>query len=49
MCAKRLILIGNISYMCARRLILGGCESYLDYIHDVSMESPSIDSVPVVH
>lgn len=40
--------MGIITYICARRLIKRGCESYLTYIHVVSIESLSLDSIPRV-
>ncbi|PHU21986.1 Glucose-6-phosphate/phosphate translocator 2, chloroplastic [Capsicum chinense] len=37
-----------ISYVWDRRPLLRGCKSYLSYIYDVSVESPSLDSMPVI-
>lgn len=41
--------MGIISYVYARSLILIGYKSYLSYGHNVSVKSPSLDSVPVVY
>lgn len=35
--------------MCSRGLISRGCKSYLTYIYDVNVESPSLNSITIVH
>lgn len=42
-------LIRVIFYIQDRRLILKTCKSYLTYIRDVSMESSSLDSIPMFY
>ncbi|XP_070010901.1 uncharacterized protein [Nicotiana sylvestris] len=39
---------GVISYLKAQRMVGNGCLSYLTFVRDVSDETPTIDSVPVV-
>lgn len=38
----------TISYICTRRLISRVCKSNLTYVHDNSVESPSLDSILLV-
>ncbi|XP_070008082.1 uncharacterized protein [Nicotiana sylvestris] len=37
-----------ISFLKAQRLVEIGCDVYLAYVRDVSVDTPSVDSVPVV-
>ncbi|XP_070024843.1 uncharacterized protein [Nicotiana sylvestris] len=37
-----------ISFRKAQRMVEKGCAAYLDYVRDVSADTPSVDSVPVV-
>ncbi|XP_070026199.1 uncharacterized protein [Nicotiana sylvestris] len=37
-----------ISFLKARYMVEKGCLAYLDYVRDTTVESPTIDSVPVV-
>lgn len=43
------VLMGIISYIWAWRLVSRGCKSFLSYVWDISSESPSLDSIPIVH
>ncbi|XP_070032039.1 uncharacterized protein [Nicotiana tomentosiformis] len=37
-----------ISYLKAQRMVEKGCLAYLDFVRDVSVDTPTIESVPVV-
>ncbi|XP_070024842.1 uncharacterized protein [Nicotiana sylvestris] len=37
-----------ISFLKAQRMVEKGCAAYLAYVRDVSTDTPSVDSVPVV-
>lgn len=43
------VLIGIISYIQAQRLISASCLAYLAHVYDVIVETPTVESVPVVY
>lgn len=42
------ILIGIILYIQAHRLISTGCSNYLAYVHEVTVETSIVESVPIL-
>ncbi|WMV29252.1 hypothetical protein MTR67_022637 [Solanum verrucosum] len=40
---------GIISYVWTQRLVSSKCLAYLDYVHDVSKESPLVDFGYIIH
>ncbi|XP_070050354.1 uncharacterized protein [Nicotiana tomentosiformis] len=37
-----------VSFLKAKRMVGKGCEAYLDFLRDVSIDTPTVESVPVV-